>query len=68
MSVTSFIRSAYITDADESQSRATVLARMLLVLFVGAVIAAIVVAVMLGIAALIWGGAIASIAQQIAGV
>jgi hypothetical protein len=68
MSVTSFIRSAYNADADEQQSRAIVIARMLLILFVGAVVAAVAVAVMLGIAALIWGGTIASIAQQIAGV
>jgi hypothetical protein len=40
---------------------------MLLILFGGLVVAAIAVALVLGVAALIWGGTIVSLVQQIAG-
>ncbi|QDZ15843.1 hypothetical protein [Humibacter ginsenosidimutans] len=68
MSVVSFIRNAYSTEADERQSRAVVLVRMLLILVGGVVVTAIAAALMFGVASLIWGGTIANIVQQVAGV
>jgi hypothetical protein len=66
MSVTSFIRNTYDPDTRQ-QAPSAVLVRMLLILFGGLVVAAIAVALVLGVAALIWGGTIVSLVQQVAG-
>ncbi|MHA7984442.1 hypothetical protein ACX9R5_01435 [Rathayibacter sp. CAU 1779] len=68
MSVTSFIKNVYEPDAVETRGRASVVGRMLLILFGGVVVAAVAIGAVVGIVSLIWGGAIVSIVQQVAGI
>jgi len=67
MSVVSFIKNSYDPDADEPRSRAGVFARMLIILFGGLIATGIGVALVFGVASLIWGGTFAGFVQQISG-
>lgn len=63
MSVWSFNRVAGDTDR-EGHGRVAIFLRMLLTMLVGAVVAGVAVAMVVGLAALIWGGTFVGLAQQ----
>ncbi|NNC13716.1 hypothetical protein HII28_17770 [Planctomonas sp. JC2975] len=68
MSVTTFIKNVYESDAEEARGRASVIGRMLLILLGGVIVAAVAIGAVVGTVSLIWGGAIVSIVQQLAGI
>ena len=67
MSVISFTRNLFDDERDGRRGRASTLFRMLVVLLGGLVVTGVAAAVVFGVAALIWGGPIGSIAHQLAG-
>ncbi|GAB3803019.1 hypothetical protein GCM10028798_21210 [Humibacter antri] len=64
MSVWSFIRVVGETDR-EPRGRVSVFVRMLLTMLAGALAAGVAVALIVGLAVLIWGGTFTGLAQQI---
>ena len=68
MSVISFTKNLFDGDgAGRARGRVATLFRMLVILLGGLVATSVVVALVFGAAALIWGGPIGSIAHQLAG-
>ncbi|MGN6199331.1 hypothetical protein [Humibacter sp.] len=63
MSVWSFIKVVGDTDR-EGRGRVAVFLRMLVTMLAGAVVAGVAVAMVVGLAVLIWGGTFVGLAQQ----